>query len=59
MILDINKAKELGEALIDAYVNAEKRQTDQAVVCLGDIAVAVPLHPDIQDIYNTVAIIKV
>ena len=59
MILDINKAREIGEALIDASENAEKRRQDQAVILLDDCGLAVPLHSDLQHLYNSVAIIKV
>jgi len=59
MILDINKAREIGEALIDASENAEQKRQDQAVILLDDCGLAVPLHADLQDTYNTVAIIKV
>mgnify|MGYP000049952465 CR=1 FL=1 len=59
MILDINKARQIGEALIDASENAEQRRQDQAVIVLEGCGLAVPLHPYLQDTYNTVAIIKV
>jgi|TARA_R110001632_G_scaffold175989_1_gene295686 hypothetical protein len=59
MILDINKAREIGEALIDASENAEQLREDQAVILLDGCGLAVPLHSDLQDLYNSVAIIKV
>jgi hypothetical protein len=59
MMLDINKAREIGEALIDASENAEQLREDQAVILLDGCGLAVPLHADLQDTYNTVAIIKV
>ena len=59
MILDINKAREIGEALIDASENAEKRRQDQAVILLDGCGISVPLHSDLQDLYNSIAIIKV
>ena len=58
MILDKNKAKELGEALIDASEQVSTSQ-DHAVILLDECSVAVPVHPDMQDLYETVAIIKV
>ena len=59
MILDINKAKEIGEALIDASEAAEQKRQDQAVILLDGCGLAVPLHSDLQDLYNSIAIIKV
>jgi len=58
MILDKNKAKEIGEALIDAAEQVSTGQ-DHAVILLDGCSVAVPVHPEIQDLYETVAIIKV
>jgi|TARA_R110002124_G_scaffold189860_1_gene357188 hypothetical protein len=59
MILDINKAREIGEALLDASENAEKSQVDQAVILLESCGIAVPFDTELQDIYDTVAIIQV
>ena len=46
MMLDINKAREIGEALIDASEAAEQRREDQAVILLDGCGLAVPLHAD-------------
>tara|TARA_R100001369_G_scaffold38_1_gene101 strand:+ start:266 stop:445 length:180 start_codon:yes stop_codon:yes gene_type:complete len=58
MILDITKAKELGEALIDAAEATQQRQVDQAVVIIDNLAVSVPMNNGIIYDYEVAAIIK-
>lgn len=59
MVLDQAQARELGEALIDASDKIDINKYTQAIVAIGDLAVAVPYHPDMQDEYETVCIIRV
>jgi len=59
MVLDQAQARELGEALIDASDKIDINKDTQAIVAIGDLAVAVPYHPDMQDEYETVCIIGV
>ena len=59
MLLDKNGAKEIGEALIDAAEQVHKHSNDQAVIMLSGRGLAVPLHPDMQSQYETIAIVKV
>lgn len=59
MVLDQAQARELGEALIDASDKIDSNKNTQAIVVVGDLAVAVPYHPDMQDEYETVCIIGV
>ena len=58
MILDITKAKELGEALIGAAEATQQRQVDQAVVIIDNLAVSVPMNNGIIYDYEVAAIIK-
>ena len=57
MILSQAQARELGEALLDAVEAIDSTEKPQAIVVLNDdIAVAVPLCPDIQEHYETTVI---
>ena len=59
MVLDQAQARELGEALIDASDKIDSNKDTQAIVAIGDLAVAVPYNPDIQEEYETICIIEV
>lgn len=60
MILSQAQARELGEALLDAVEAIDSTEKPQAIVVLNDdIAVAVPLCPDIQEHYETPVIVQV
>jgi len=59
MILSQAQASELGEALLDAAEAANKSNKTQSVIMLNNTAVAVPYDEDIQDRYETAAIIQV
>lgn len=59
MILSQAQASELGEALLDAAEEVNKSNKTQSVVMLNNTAVAVPYDEDIQDRYETAAIIQV
>lgn len=59
MVLDQAQARELGEALLDASDKIDSNKDTQAIVVIGDLAVAVPYNPDIQEEYETVCIIEV
>lgn len=59
MVLNQAQAKELGEALLDASDKIYNNKDTQAIVVIGDLAVAVPYHPDMQEEYETVCIIGV
>ena len=59
MVLDQAQARELGEALIDASDKIDSNKDTQAIVVIGDLSVAVPYNPDIQEEYETICIIEV
>ena len=59
MILNPTQAREIGEALLDAYDAVNKSHITQAIVTVKNSAVSVPYNDDVQDLYETVCIIQV